>query len=373
MIIGIPKEIKKDENRVALTPEGAKLLVSHGHKVLIEKSAGTGSGFNDEDYISAGAQIVDSPEKIYSEAELIAKVKTPQPTEYKWLKKNHILTTFLHLAVEKSLTKELLDRKVTGIAYETVQKSDGSLPLLIPVSEIAGKMSIHIAATLLEAQNKGSGRLLSGVTGVPAGKVLIIGAGNVGTSAAKIATGIGADVSVIDVNTEKLRYIDNLFHSKVKTYVCSEQTLKALIKETDVVIGAVFVPGHKSPHLITEEMVKSMKKGSVIIDVSIDQGGIAETEDRITTHEAPTYEKFGVIHYCVENMPGSVARTSTIALTNESIKYILEIADRGLIEAIKQDKTLARGINTYNGKLTNKGVAQALGFEYTELPSLIGF
>ena len=373
MIIGIPKEIKNDENRVALTPEGAKLLTSHGHKVLVETAAGIGSGYSDEDYIASGAVIVDLPEKIYSEAELIAKVKTPQPVEYKWLKKNHILITFLHLAVEKSLTKELLDRKVTGIAYETVQKDDGSLPLLIPVSEIAGKMSIHIAATLLEKQHMGSGMLLSGVTGVPAGKVLIIGAGNVGTSAAKIAMGIGADVCVLDINTEKLRNIDTLFHSRVKTYVVSEEILKKLVKEADVVIGAVFVPGHKSPHLITEEMVKSMKEGSVIIDVSIDQGGIAETEDRITTHEMPTYEKFGVIHYCVENMPGSVARTSTVALTNESIKYLLEIADRGLVDAIKHDRTLARGVNTFNGKLTNKGVAKAHGLEYTELPSLIGF
>lgn len=373
MIIGIPKEIKPCEHRVSVTPEGVKLLISHRHKVLIEKSAGEGSGFSDEEYRCAGAEILDTAEQIYSNAQFIVKVKTPQPSEYKYLRKDQLLITYLHLAVEKALTIELLNKKVTSIAYETVQKDDESLPLLIPASEIAGKMSIHIASTLLEKRNNGSGILLSGVAGVPAGKVLIIGCGNVGMNAAKTAIGIGADVSMADINTDKLRKADNYFGSRVKTYLVSESILKTLVKEADVIIGAVFVPGHKSPKLITEEMVKSMKKGSVILDVSIDQGGIAETEDRITTHENPTYEKYGIIHYCVENMPSSVARTATIALTNESIKYILKIADLGIIDAVKNYQTLAKGINTYNGKLTNKGVAQALNLEYTELPSIIGF
>ena len=373
MIIGIPKEIKPFENRVAVTPDGVRILTDCGHKVIFEKSAGEGSGFSDEEYENAGAYISENAEKVYADAQLIVKVKTPQPSEYKLLRKNQILVAYLHLAVEKVLTNELLDKKVISIGYETVEKDDGSLPLLIPTSEIAGKMSVNIASNLLEEQNGGSGVLLAGVPGVPAGKVLIIGAGNVGLNAAKIAIGVGADVSILDINTDKLRLADSMLGSRVKTYFASKTILQSLIKDTDVVIGAVFVPGHKSPKLISEDMIKSMKKGSVLVDVSIDQGGIAETEDRITTHEKPVYEKFGVLHYCVENMPGSVARTSSVALANASIKYILKIADLGLIEAIKNYPTLARGINTYNGNLTNKGVAEALKMGYKELPSLIGF
>lgn len=373
MIIGIPKEIKVMEDRVAITPEGVHYLTKNGHKILIEKNAGIGSGFTDDDYKSAGAFVLNDPEDIYKGSNLIVKVKEPQPSEYKYLRKNQIILAYLHLAVEKTLTKELLNKKVISIAYETIQKDDGDLPLLIPMSEVAGKMSIQIAANLLENRNKGAGILLGGIAGVPAGKVLIIGAGHVGINAAKIAVGMGANVSIVDINTDKLRYADNLFNSKIKTYVSSESKLKELVKETDVLIGAVLIPGHKAPCIITEEMVKSMKKGSVIVDISIDQGGIVETIDRITTHDNPSYEKYGIIHYSVANIPGCVARTSTMALTNETLKYLDSIADKGIIDAIKQDKSLARGINTFNGKLTNKGVAQALKLEYTELPSLIGF
>lgn len=373
MIIGIPKEIKIMEDRVAITPEGVEHLVKQNHKVLIESSAGTGSGFEDEDYKKAGAVIVKTAEEVFSSSDMIVKVKEPQPSEYKLLKKNQILFTYLHLAVEKALTKELLNKKIISIAYETIQKDNGELPLLTPMSEVAGKMSVQIAANLLENRNKGAGILLGGIAGVPAGKVLIIGAGHVGINAAKIAIGIGANVSIMDINTSKLRLVDDMFGSKIKTYRSTESRLKELIKDADAVIGAVLIPGHKAPCIITEEMVKNMKKGSVIVDVSIDQGGIVETIDRITTHENPSFEKYGVIHYSVANIPGSVARTSTLALTNETIQYIEKIAATGIIDAIKHDKALARGVNTFNGKLTNKGVSESLNIEYTELPSIIGF
>ncbi len=373
MKIGVPKEQKVREDRVAITPLGVQMLKKHSHEVFIEKNAGLGSGFSDEEYQNAGAIIYNNPQEIYDESEIIVKVKEPQPSEYNLLKKNQILFTYLHLAVEKALTQELLEKKVTAIAYETIQTKDGRLPLLVPMSEVAGKMSIQIAANLLENRNGGAGILLGGIAGVNKGKVLIVGAGNVGINAAKIAAGMGADVSITDINTDKLRNIENIFGSKVKTYVSSEPVLKELTEQTDVLIGAVLIPGHKAPAIITEEMVKNMKKGSVIVDISIDQGGIVETIDRITTIDNPSYEKYGVIHYSVANIPGSVARTSTLALTNETIKYLINIADMGIIEAIKNDSSLEKGINTFNGKLTNIGVAQALNLEYTELPSLIGF
>ncbi len=373
MIIGIPKEIKTKEDRVAITPQGVRALVKTLNKVIIQKSAGTGSGFTDEEYENEGAVIVNSAEEVYFDADIIVKVKEPQLSEYKLLKKNQIIFTYLHLAVERALTNELLDKKVTSIAYETIQTENGELPLLTPMSEVAGKMSVQIAANLLENRNNGAGILLGGIAGVPAGKVLIIGAGNVGINAAKIAVGMGANVSITDIDTQKLRLADNLFGSKIKTYISNEYMLKELTKDTDVLIGAVLIPGYKAPCIITEGMVKGMKKGSVIVDVSIDQGGIVETMDRITTHDNPYFEKYGVLHYSVANIPGSVAKTSTLALTNETVKYLENIVNKGLVEAIKTDTSLAKGINTYKGKLTNKGVAEALNMEYTELPSLIGF
>lgn len=373
MIIGIPKEIKVKEDRVAITPDGVKLLVQKKHKVFIEKNAGINSGFSNEEYINSGAEILNTPDEIYSAADLILKVKEPQPQEYKLLKKEQILFTYLHLAIEKVLTEELLNRKITAIAYETIQTRDNKLPLLIPMSEIAGKMSVQIAANLLENRNSGAGILLGGVAGVPRGKVLIVGAGTVGINAAKIAVGMGADVSIADINTEKLREAEDKFGVKVKTYISTPSVLKKLASETDVIIGAVLIPGHKAPCIITEEMVKSMHKGSVIVDVSIDQGGIVETIDRITNIDNPYFEKYGVLHYSVTNIPGSVARTSTLALTNQTIKYVLQIADKGLIDAIKEDDSLKKGINTFKGKLTNKGVAESLNLDYYELPNLIGF
>ncbi len=373
MIIGIPKEVKNREDRVAITPNGVKLLSQAGHKVIIETNAGIGSGFSNEEYKESGAVILNSVENLYNEADLIVKVKEPQPSEYKLLKKNQILFTYLHLAVEPALTKELLDKKITGIACETIQDENGELPLLVPMSEVAGKMSVQIAANLLENRNGGSGVLLGGIPGVQAGKVLIIGAGHVGLNAAKIAAGMGANVCLLDVDSNKLRYADSILGSKIKTYLSTELVISHLIKHADVVIGAVLIPGYKAPRIITEEMVKSMHKGSVIVDVSIDQGGIVETMDRITTIDNPFYVRHGVIHYSVANIAGSVARTSTFAMTNETIKYLLEIANNGVVNAIKKDKGLAYGINTINGKLTNKGVAEALHLNYTELPSLIGF
>ena len=373
MIIGVPKEIKVREDRIAIAPQGVSFLCNDGHTVLIERSAGIGSGFSDEEYKSAGAIILNSAEDVYNKSDIIVKVKEPQPSEYRLLKKNQILLAYLHLAVEKALTKELINKKITSIAYETIQTTDMKLPLLTPMSEVAGKMSIQIAANLLENRNNGAGILLGGIAGVPAGKILIVGAGNVGLNAAKIAIGMGANVSIVDVDIDKLRHADNMFGSKIKTFVSTEANLKELVKDTDVLIGAVLIPGYKAPCIITEEMVKSMHKGAVIVDVSIDQGGIVETMDRITTLDNPTYEKYGVIHYSVANIPGSVARTSTIALTNESIKYIRAVATDGIVEALKRDKALAKGVNTFNGKLTNKGVAEALNFEFTELPSIIGF
>ena len=373
MIIGVPKEIKVRDDRVAITPFGASNIIKKGHKVFIEKSAGLGSGFSDDDYKKVGAHICEETEEVYANADIIIKIEKPQPSEYKFLKKNQILMTFLHLATEKELTKELLAKKVTSIGYETIQLQNGKLPLLIPLSEIAGKMSIQIAANLLENRNKGAGILLGGVPGVPAGKVLIVGAGTVGFNAVKVAVGMGANVCVVDVDINKLRYIDDIFGSKVKTYVSSEDLLKELVPYSDVIIGAALIPGHRTPRIITEEMVKSMKKGSVIVDVSVDQGGVVETIDRITDIDNPSFIKHGVIHYCVPNMTGSVARTSTIAFANESIKYVLSILDNGIVDAIKTDKALASGINTFNGKLTNEGVAKALDMEYVEIPTLIGF
>ena len=373
MIIGVPKEIKNKEDRVAVTPSGVETLVANGHKVIIETNAGIGSGFDDEQYREVGATIYNSAENIYLEAEIVVKVKEPQPSEYKLLKKNQILFSYLHLAIEPALTKELLDKKIIAIAYETIETEDGKLPLLIPMSEVAGKMSVQIAANLLENRNGGSGVLLGGIPGVPAGKVLIIGAGHVGINAAKVAIGMGADVSIVDIETSKLRYADSIFGSNIKTYLSSEAVIKELIKHSDVVIGAVLIPGCKAPRIITEEMVKSMRKGSVIVDLSINQGGIVETMDRITSIESPYYERHGILHYSVANIPGSVARTSTIALTNETIKYLLKIVNYGIVNSTKQDSALSKGINTYNGRLTNEGVARATNINYTEISSIIGF
>lgn len=372
MIIGVSKEIKNNENRVGLTPAGTEALVKAGHKVLIEKDGGVGSGFSDESYIAVGAEIVADKKKLFDDAEMIVKVKEPLESEYNLFHEGQILFTYLHLAPEPELTKALLNKKVTGIAYETVVGRDGrTLPLLAPMSEIAGRMSIQLGAQFLESQYGGSGVLLGGVSGVAAGQVVIVGGGIVGTNAAKIAVGLGARVTIIDLSIDRLRYLDDIFGGRVQTIMSNSYNIAKWVKQADLVIGAVLIPGAKTPKLVTENMVKEMKKGSVIVDVAIDQGGCIETSDHVTTHDNPTFEKFGVIHYSVANIPGAVARTSTLALTNSTLPYALKIADKGWKVACAEDAGLAKGLNTIDGKLTNKAVAEALGFDYADYNSYL--
>ncbi|WP_027356505.1 alanine dehydrogenase [Desulfofundulus thermocisternus] len=371
MIVGVPKEIKDNENRVGITPSGVQALVQAGHQVVIEAGAGLGSGITDEEYVAAGARILPTREDVYEQADMIMKVKEPLPAEYDLFKEGQILFTYLHLAPEPELTKALLARKVTGIAYETIQTNRGTLPLLMPMSEVAGRMSVQIGAQFLEKHYGGRGVLLGGVPGVPPAKVVIIGGGTVGTNAAKIAVGMGADVTIIDKNVERLQYLDDIFGSRIKTLVSSSYNIMEAVKDADLVIGAVLIPGAKAPKLVTEEMVKAMQPGSVIVDVAIDQGGCVETADRVSTHSNPTYVKHGVIHYAVANIPGAVARTSTYALTNVTIPYALELANKGVARAVKEDIALARGVNVIDGKVTYKAVAEALNLEYTPLHELM--
>ena len=372
MVIGVAKEIKNNENRVGLTPAGADALVKAGHKVLVEKTAGVGSGFDDENYSAVGAEIIADKKKIFDEAELIIKVKEPLEPEYDLFHEGQTLFTYLHLAPEPALTKALLDKKVTGIAYETVVGRDGrSLPLLAPMSEIAGRMSIQLGAQFLESQYGGRGVLLGGVSGVESGQVVIIGGGVVGTNAAKIALGMRARVTIIDLSIERLRYLDDIFGGKVCTVMSNAYNIAEWTKRADLLVGAVLVPGAKTPQLVTEEMVKNMKRGSVIIDVAIDQGGSIATCDHVTTHDNPTFEKFGVIHYSVANIPGAVSRTSTLALTNATLPYALKIAGKGWKIACREDAGLAKGLNTIDGQLTNKAVAEALGLEFVDYSTFL--
>ena len=364
MLIGVPKEIKNNENRVGLTPAGAEALVKAGHKVLVEEDGGLGSGFADEDYAAVGAIIQPDKKKLFDEAEMIIKVKEPLPEEYDLFHENQILFTYLHLAPEPELTEALLKHKVTGIAYETVVGRDGrSLPLLAPMSEIAGRMSVQIGAQFLESRYGGAGVLLGGVAGVTPGQVVIIGGGVVGTNAAKVAMGLGARVTVIDLSIERLRYLDDVFGGRLATVMSNSYNIAEWVPKADLLIGAVLVPGAKTPQLVTEEMVRNMRKGSVIVDVAIDQGGSIATCDRVTTHENPTFVKHGVVHYSVANIPGAVSRTSTLALTNATLPYALKIANKGWQQACREDKGLAEGLNTVAGKVTNRPVAEALGLE----------
>ncbi|WP_416827705.1 alanine dehydrogenase [Ectobacillus polymachus] len=363
MRIGVPKEVKNNENRVAVTPGGVLHIVHSGHEVYIETNAGIGSGFIDDEYMKAGATIVDSAAKAWN-MEMVMKVKEPVPSEYKYFKKDLILFTYLHLAPEPELTKALLTKKVISIAYETVQIENRTLPLLTPMSEVAGRMSAQIGARFLEKQEGGKGILLGGVPGVRRGKVTIVGGGVAGTNAAKIAVGLGADVTMIDVNPNRLRQLDDLFGHQIKTLMSNPYNIAHAVKESDLVIGAVLIPGAKAPKLVTEEMIKSMEEGSVVIDIAIDQGGIFETTDRITTHNEPTYVKHGVVHYAVANMPGAVPRTSTIALTNVTVPYALEIANKGFKKAILENNALLKGLNTLNGYVTFQAVADAHGIPY---------
>ncbi len=371
MRVGIPKEIKNNENRVAITPAGVDSLIKNGHEVLIETNAGIGSGFTDEEYINSGAKISSSAKEVWEESEMIIKVKEPLPTEYGYFRPGLILFTYLHLAPEPELTKALMEKQVVAIAYETIQLENGSLPLLTPMSEVAGRMSVQIGAHILEKPHGGKGVLLGGVTGVLPAEVVIIGGGIVGTNAAKMAVGLGANVTIIDVNPDRLRYLDDIFAGRVHTLMSNSYNIANSVKKADLLIGAVLIPGARAPRLVTEEMVKNMSKGSVIVDVAIDQGGSIATIDRVTTHSEPTYEKYGVIHYAVANMPGAVARTSTLALTNVTIPYAVQIANKGYHQAILSNAALAKGVNVINGKVTYKAVANSLGLSYTPLVEVI--
>ncbi|MBU3112271.1 alanine dehydrogenase [Clostridium lacusfryxellense] len=371
MIIGVPKEIKNNENRVAITPDGVHALVIKGHQVLIEKSAGVGSGIEDTDYELVGAKIINKNTDVFDQADIIVKVKEPLESEYELFKENQTLFTYLHLAPNPALTNALLKKKITGIAYETVHPKEGGLPLLTPMSEVAGRMSIQIGATLLQKYYGGLGVLLGGVSGVLPGEVVIIGGGVVGLNAAKMAVGLGARVTILDINKARLAQLDDIFLGRVSTLVCNDYNIASMAKKADLLIGAVLVVGARAPKLVTAEVVKSMKKGSVIVDVAIDQGGSVETIDRVTTHDNPCYEKYGVIHYSVANIPGAVPKTATYALTGSTLPYLLDIASKGVVKAMLEDEALLAGLNTYKGFVTYKAVSQGLGIEYKSPKELL--
>lgn len=371
MIVGVTKEIKKNENRVGITPAGVEAFVKAGHKVIIEKSAGEGSGITDKEYIAAGAEMLDTPKEVFAKADMIMKVKEPLSPEYDLFKEGQILFTYLHLAPDPEQTKALLDKKVIGIAYETVQPEDRSLPLLAPMSEVAGRMAIQIGARILEKIMGGRGLLLGGVPGVLPAKVVILGGGTVGMNAAKMAVGLGADVTILDISPKRLAYIDDIFGNKVKTLMSNSYNLAEALKGADLFVGAVLIPGAKAPKLVTAEMVKGMNKGAAIVDVAIDQGGTVQTMDKVTSHADPVFEKYGVIHYSVPNIPGAVPRTSTFALTNATLPYALKIANMGAEAACKADIALKRGLNVYKGKLAFKAVADEQGLEYTPADEIL--
>ncbi|TGB04060.1 alanine dehydrogenase [Halobacillus salinus] len=370
MKIGIPREIKNNENRVAMTPSGVVSLTNEGHEVFVETQAGMGSSFTDEQYVEAGATIVSTAKEAWSK-EMVMKVKEPLPEEFDYFYDGLILFTYLHLAPEPELTKALVENRVTAIAYETVQAPNGSLPLLTPMSEVAGRMASQIGAQFLEKSYGGKGVLLGGIPGVRRGRVTVIGGGVVGTNAAKIAMGLGADVTIIDLSPERLRQLDDIFGSDINTLMSNPLNIQEALEESDLVIGAVLIPGAKAPKLVSEDVVKSMKEGSVIVDVAIDQGGIFETTDRITTHDNPTYEKHGVLHYAVANMPGAVPRTSTIGLTNVTVPYALQLANKGYVKACQDNEALLKGINTLEGYVTYKAVAEAQDLQFADAKNLI--
>lgn len=370
MIVGILKEIKSEENRVCMTPAGVEVMVRNHHTVLVEKNAGKGSGFEDEAYAAAGAELVAEAPEIFKRADMVMHVKEPQPSEYDLIREDQILFTYLHLAADEQQTKALVKQKSINIAYETIQKADGSLPLLTPMSEVAGRMAVQEAAKYLEMAQGGHGVLLGGVPGVDPGNVVIIGGGIVGINAAKMACGLGAKVYLLDMNLDRLRYLDDVMPSNCFLLMSSPAAIRDLITRADVVIGAVLIPGTKAPKLITRDMLKTMKKGSVIVDVAIDQGGCFETS-KPTTHGNPIYVVDDVIHYCVANMPGAVAKTSTLALTNATLPYAVEIANKGWEAAMKENNEIKLGANVIKGKITYKGVADAFGMEYTPIDSML--
>lgn len=370
MIIGIPKEIKNNENRVALPPSGVFDLTNCGHQVLVEKGAGQGSAISDEEYLEAGATIVEQAADVWA-AEMVMKVKEPLPEEYQYFRKGLLLFTYLHLAANKPLTEALITSGVNAIAYENVQPMDNTLPLLAPMSEIAGRMAAQIGANFLERVNGGKGILLSGVPGVRRGNVVVIGGGVVGLNAAKLALGLGANVTILDVSVPRLKELDIIFGNSVQTMLSNKFNIQECLKTADLVIGAVLIPGHKAPTLVTKEMVANMPDLGVIVDVAIDQGGIFETEDRVTTHDDPTYMKEGVVHYAVANMPGAVPQTATYALSNSTMAYANLLANQPLEQLLKDNLALRRGVNTYNGKLTIEPVAKDLEIAYTPIDELL--
>ncbi|MFS0722722.1 alanine dehydrogenase [Paenibacillus sp. 1P07SE] len=371
MRIGVPTEIKSNESRVALIPAGAGMLQQAGHEVLVQQGAGEGSGFSDEQYEQEGATIVPHAADLWKEAEMILKVKEPLPEEYGYFRPDLILFTYLHLAAAPELTRALADRGVTGIAYETIQLPGGGLPLLTPMSEVAGRMAVQVGAQFLEAFYGGRGILLGGVPGVPPAEVIVLGGGIVGTNAARMALGMGASVVILERSAERMRYIDEQFNGRIRTLMSNPYNIAHAVRKADLLIGAVLIPGARAPRLVTEAMVQTMKKGAVIVDVAIDQGGSIETIDRVTTHRQPVYIKHGVLHYAVANMPGAVPRTSTLALTNVTFPYVQELADKGVEAAIAVNESLRKGVNTYKGQVTYLQVAESVGLPYMPLEQMI--
>ena len=369
-VIGVPKEIKDQEGRVSMQPDGIAELAHHGHEVVVEKGAGAGAGFSDEEYEQSGARILDSPDEVFEEADLIVKVKEPVPEEYNRYKEGQELFTYLHLAADKDLTEFLMYRKINSIAYETVEFGDGTLPLLKPMSEVAGRMSVQAASHCLESPQGGAGLLLGGVPGTPAARVTIIGGGVVGTEAAKIALGMRAIVRVLDIDPVRLAYLSDIFEGRADLVIPNRARTAAYVEESDVVIGAVLVHGAEAPKLVSREMIKNMKDGSVAVDVAIDQGGCIETA-RPTTHSDPTYTEEGVVHYCVANIPGAVARTSTLALTSVTLPYLLQIADKGIEGAASENPVLARGLSTLDGELLSGPVGEAHDLPYSSLEKVL--
>ena len=370
MIIGVPKEIKNNENRVALTPAGVAEMLKNGHSVYVLTNAGMGSGFSDEDYIQAGAKILPTIEDIYAIAEMIMKVKEPIESEYHLIKEGQILFTYFHFASGEALTKAMIGNRSICLAYETVEMADRSLPLLIPMSEVAGRMSIQEGAKYLEKTFGGYGVLLGGVPGVPPAKVLIIGGGIVGTEAAKMAGGLGADVTIVDVSLKRLRYLDDIMPANVKTLMSNEYNIREMVRTHDVIIGAVLIPGAKAPKLVTRDMLATMRSGTVLVDVAVDQGGCFETTVP-TTHDHPTFVIEKVIHYCVANMPGAVPRTSTLALTNATLPYAIELANKGWEKACTENDALRKGLNVVQGKVVYQGVADAFGLPYQDVQTVL--
>ena len=363
MIIGVPKEIKKDENRISVIPGAVSSLVQAGHRVLIQQGAGLGSNISDEEFRRAGAEIVPSLEDVYDQADLIYKVKEPQVEEYNLLREGQILFTFLHLAAESEVTQVLMKQKVAAFAYETIEVN-GSIPILAPMSEVAGRMATQVGAHFLEKAYGGKGIMLGGVPGVAPAEVTVIGGGIVGVNAAKIAAGMGARVTILDIDTQRLRYLDDIFHGRVLTLASNPYNIALAVARTDLLIGAVLIPGAKAPKICSEEMIKSMETGSVIVDVAVDQGGCVETIDRTSCHSNPTYEKYGVLHYAVPNMPGDVPLTSTYALSNATLPYALELAQKGYLRVIEENTPLSKGLNVFDGKVVHKAVAEALNLPY---------